>query len=47
MRGVRSNALDLIERRSVLIGSSNPERIAAVIETLSGIVLRNESEVAL
>ena len=39
--------VDLIERRSVLIGSSNPERLTAVIETLSGIMLRNESEVVL
>ncbi|MCK5584829.1 hypothetical protein KAJ02_02045 [Candidatus Bipolaricaulota bacterium] len=39
--------LDLVNRRSVLIGSSSPERLAAVIEALSGIVLKSESEVAL
>ena len=39
--------LDLAERRSALIGSSNPERLAAVIGTLSGIVMGNESEVTL
>ena len=39
--------LDLVNRRSVLIGSSSPERLAVVIEALSGIVLKSKSEVAL
>jgi len=39
--------LDLAERRSALIGSSNPERLAAVIEVLSGVPSTNESEVVL
>ncbi len=36
--------LELIERRSALIGSSNPERLATVIETLSGVPLMDERE---
>ncbi len=39
--------LEVIERRSVLIGSSSPERLAAVIEVLSGVPSTNESEVVL
>lgn len=39
--------LELPGRRSALIGSSNPERLAAVIETLGGIVMKDESEVVL
>jgi len=39
--------VDFTARRSALIGSSNPERLAAVIEVLSGVPLTNESEVAL
>ncbi|MFC2078719.1 hypothetical protein ACFLSZ_01940 [Candidatus Bipolaricaulota bacterium] len=39
--------LNLAERRSALIGSSNPERLAAVIEALSGVPLTKESEVEL
>lgn len=39
--------LDLIARRTVLIGSSNPERLAAVIETISGSMMKNENEVML
>ena len=37
--------LDLAERRSALIGSSNPERLAAVVGALSGIAVKSESEV--
>ena len=36
--------LELIERRSILIGSSNPERLAAVIGALSGVPLMDERE---
>jgi hypothetical protein len=39
--------LDLVNRRSVLIASSSPERLAVVIEALGGIVLKSESEVVL
>ncbi len=39
--------LELPGRRSALIGSSNPERLAAVIEILGGIVMKDESEVVL
>lgn len=39
--------LDLIERRAALIGSSSPERLAAVIEALSGVPVINEREVVL
>ena|GEM_PF-352661 len=39
--------LELPGRRSVLIGSSNPERLAAVIETLSEVPMANENEVLL
>lgn len=39
--------LDLVNRRSVLIGSSNPERLASVIEALSGVPLTNEGKVKL
>jgi hypothetical protein len=39
--------LDLAARRSVLIGSSSSERLAAVIEALSGVPLTNENEVTL
>jgi len=39
--------LDLAERRSALIGSSSPERLAAVIEVLSRVPMANESEVVL
>lgn len=38
--------LELANRRSVLIGSSNPEQLAAVIEALTGRALTSESEVA-
>ena len=39
--------LDFPSRRSVLIGSSNSARLAAVIEALSGVPLTNENEVKL
>ncbi len=38
--------LELVNRRSVLIGSSNPERLAAAIEALTERALTSESEVA-
>lgn len=47
LAGGRGVQLDFHSRRSVLIGSSNAERLAAVVETLSGAPLTNESEVAL
>ncbi|MBE0634971.1 hypothetical protein IH601_03135 [Candidatus Bipolaricaulota bacterium] len=37
--------LDLASRRSVLIGSSHPQQLAAVIEALSGRTSLTESEV--
>lgn len=42
--GRRGVQLDLRERRSALIGSGHPERLATVIETLSGIQVRDEVE---
>jgi len=47
MAGRTGVQLELIERRSVLIGSSSPERLAAVIEALSGVLVITESEVEL
>jgi len=38
--------LELVNRRSVLIGSSNAEQLAAVIEALTGRALTSESDVA-
>ena len=37
--------LDFSSRRSVLIGSANPDRLAAVIEALSGVSVTDENEV--
>ncbi|MFC2105674.1 hypothetical protein ACFLS0_02845 [Candidatus Bipolaricaulota bacterium] len=47
LKGRTGVQVDLIERRSVLIGSSSPERLAIVIETLSGVPMANENEVVL
>ncbi|MFC2082705.1 hypothetical protein ACFLSG_01525 [Candidatus Bipolaricaulota bacterium] len=39
--------LDLMDRRATLIGSANPQRLASVVEALSGIAAESESEVQL
>jgi len=45
LAGGKGVQLDLHSRRSVLIGSSSAERLAAVIEALSGVSLTTENEV--
>ena len=46
LAGIKGVQLDLMDRRSALIGSNHPERLAAVLEALSGVQTSEEAEFA-